>query len=142
MTQPFRALVFDAYGTLFNVHSVMTTCEALFPGKGRELSQLWRAKQLEYTWIYAAMGSDASRPAPPFAELTRCSLEFALAASGCNPHLAPRLLDSARRLAPFAEVRENLSALRAGGARLAILSNADPETLEGLVEHAGLSGQF
>lgn len=142
MADPSPIFVFDAYGTLFDVHSAMRDNAGALGANAQRFSDVWRAKQLEYTWIYAAMGCNASRPAPPFVELTRSSLEFALAASGCALDLAPRLLDSALRLAPFAEVPENLKLLRAGGARLAILSNADPDTLQGLVAHAGLSGQF
>ena len=63
-----EALVFDAYGTLYDVHSVQGRCESFFPGKGARLSQLWRAKQLEYTWLrsqmrrYAPFSAVSSRP--------------------------------------------------------------------------------
>ena len=53
---PLRALVFDAYGTLFDVHSISLDCESLFPGKGADLSRLWRNKQLEYSWLRSLMG--------------------------------------------------------------------------------------
>ena len=56
LPQALKALVFDAYGTLFDVHSVVALGEQLFPGKGGALSQLWRAKQLEYTWLRSLMG--------------------------------------------------------------------------------------
>ena len=67
-----RAFVFDAYGTLFDVHSVQARGEVLWPGKGAALSQLWRAKQLEYTWQRSLMGRYA-----PFSQVTREALEFA-----------------------------------------------------------------
>ena len=51
-----KAFVFDAYGTLFDVHSVVTTCDRLFPARGTELSRLWRQKQLEYSWLRSLMG--------------------------------------------------------------------------------------
>jgi 2-haloacid dehalogenase len=56
MALPVRALVFDAYGTLFDLLAVRTRAEELFPGKGTELSQIWRAKQLEYSWLRTLMG--------------------------------------------------------------------------------------
>ena len=59
------ALVFDAYGTLFDVHSVQARCDSLWPGKGAQLSQLWRAKQLEYTWLRSLM-----RRYAPFSQVT------------------------------------------------------------------------
>src|SRR6185295_6357871 len=66
-----RALVFDAYGTLFDVHSVQARCEILWPGKGALLSQVWRAKQLEYTWQRSLMGRYA-----PFSQVTEEALLF------------------------------------------------------------------
>src|SRR3954466_15095667 len=70
--QNLRALVFDAYGTLFDVHSVAQRCESFWPGKGALLSQAWRAKQLEYTWLRSLM-----RRYRPFSEVTREALAFA-----------------------------------------------------------------
>src|SRR5476649_771440 len=66
------ALVFDAYGTLFDVHSVLARCEAFWPGMGARLSQLWRAKQLEYTWQRSLMGRYA-----PFSQVTGDALLYA-----------------------------------------------------------------
>ena len=68
-----HALAFDAYGTLFDVHSVIATCNELFPGKGPALSQLWRAKQLEYTWLRSLMGAHAD-----FWQVTGESLDYAM----------------------------------------------------------------
>jgi 2-haloacid dehalogenase len=56
MTSNIRAIAFEAYGTLFDVHSVIALCNRLFPDQGTELSKLWRAKQLEYTWLRSLMG--------------------------------------------------------------------------------------
>src|ERR1044072_9334448 len=72
-----EALVFDAYGTLFDLHSVMRRCEALFPGRHAALSQLWRAKQLEYTWLRSLM-----RRYAPFSTVTREALAHACEALG------------------------------------------------------------
>jgi len=72
-----EALVFDAYGTLFDVHSVMRRCEDLFPGRHAALSQLWRAKQLEYTWLRSLM-----RRYAPFSTVTRQALAHACEALG------------------------------------------------------------
>ena len=72
-----EAVVFDAYGTLYDVHSVMRRCEACFPGKGAALSQLWRAKQLEYTWQRSLMQRYA-----PFSSVTRDALRYSCAALG------------------------------------------------------------
>lgn len=137
---PSPIFVFDAFGTLFDVHSAMRAhANALGPNAQR-FSDIWRAKQLEYTWIYAGIGEGA--PAPVFRAITEQSLDYALAVTDLAPSLAPRLLESYRRLAAFPEVSASLAAAKARGARLAILSNADPDQLDELVAHAGLSGLF
>ena len=74
MTPP-RAFVFDAYGTLFDVHSVVELCDKLWPGKGLLLSQLWRAKQLEYSWLRSLM-----RRYQDFSKVTEAALGYACAA--------------------------------------------------------------
>lgn len=134
MTQPLRALVFDAYGTLFNVHSVMTTCEALFPGKGRELSQLWRAKQLEYSWLRSLMGRYVD-----FNQVTRESLQFAcqaLALTYSDTALA-ELNQAYRTLALFDDTFPTLQQLRRQhpAVKLAILSNGAAEMLNAVVAY-------
>ena len=127
-----EALVFDAYGTLFDVHSVMRRCEALFPGRHAALSQLWRAKQLEYTWLRSLMGRYED-----FESVTRAaliyscrSLELALDDRSCQS-----LMEEYRHLSPYAEVRSTLQSLR--GSKLAILSNGSPEMLQAVVRDAG-----
>src|SRR5919109_5012424 len=74
---PAEAFVFDAYGTLFDVHSVVQRCETCWPGKGAAVSQLWRAKQLEYTWQRSLMQRYV-----PFSTVTREALAYACAALG------------------------------------------------------------
>ncbi len=134
MTQPLRALVFDAYGTLFNVHSVMTTCEALFPGKGRELSQLWRAKQLEYSWLRSLMGRYVD-----FNQVTRESLQFACQALTLtySDTVLAELNQAYRTLALFDDTFPTLQQLRRQhpAVKLAILSNGAAEMLNAVVAY-------
>jgi 2-haloacid dehalogenase len=125
------ALVFDAYGTLFDVHSVETTADRLFPGRGSALSQLWRAKQLEYTWLQSLMQSPLQRR-EDFAAVTAHALDYAAEALGLPLAAAARhrLLDAYLDLAPFADVEPALARL-APLPRL-ILSNGTREMLEPL----------
>src|SRR5438128_802531 len=83
------ALVFDAYGTLFDVQSVATLAERLFPGHGAALSQLWRTKQLEYTWLQSLMLSPTQRR-EDFAAITAHALDYAVEARGLPLHVAAR----------------------------------------------------
>lgn len=137
MADAIHAVVFDAYGTLFDVHSVVRRCEEHFPGKGTALSQLWRSKQLEYTWLRSLMGRYAD-----FASVTRAAVRFACRTLGLPLSEATEaaLMDEYLRLAPYPEVRTALEAL--GGRRLAILSNGSPGMLEPLVANAGLAPLF
>lgn len=132
------ALVFDAYGTLFDVHSVTRRAESLFPGKGAAISAAWRSKQLEYTWLRTLMGRYED-----FSRVTRSSLEWALDSLGLESDEAAQraLLEEYRRLALFPEVRGALESL-AATRPLAILSNGHPEMLDAVVDHSGLRGLF
>jgi 2-haloacid dehalogenase len=134
---PSPAFVFDAYGTLFDVHSVIALCDQLWPGKGAALSQLWRAKQLEYTWQRSLM-----RRYENFNSVTEAGLGYACAALGLqlDEERRRRLTDAYLALATFPEVGEALAALKAMKLRLAILSNGSPAMLRPVVAHAGLSG--
>jgi len=125
------ALVFDAYGTLYDVHSVARRCESCFAGKGTQLSQLWRAKQLEYTWQRSLMQRYA-----PFSQVTREALAYACAALGLDaaPHAAA-LMAEYLHLAPFPEVPAALERLKM---KRAILSNGSPDLLDPLVRNSGL----
>jgi len=129
-----KAVVFDAYGTLFDVHSVVTLADGLFPGRGAELSRLWRAKQLEYTWLRSLMGSYAD-----FAAVTRAALEFACAALNLplGPETADNLMAAYDKLALFPDARNALAAL--SGLKLAILSNGSRTMLDPLVRNAKLN---
>jgi 2-haloacid dehalogenase len=132
-------VVFDAYGTLFDVHSVASLAEQLFPGKGDALSQLWRQKQLEYSWLRTMSGRYK-----PFWEITRDALRFAAArlALRLAPELEVRLMNQYASLSAFPENLEALRALRAAGLPLGILSNGNREMIEVSVRSAGMSGLF
>ena len=129
---PIEALVFDAYGTLFDVHSVVRRCESLWPGKGAQLSQLWRAKQLEYTWQRSLMQRYA-----PFSTVTRAALAYACEALGLEltAERMEALMGEYLRLSPYPDVP---TAIRQLVSRKAILTNGSPDMIEPLVEHSGL----
>jgi 2-haloacid dehalogenase len=128
-----EALVFDAYGTLFDVHSVQARGEVLWPGKGAALSQLWRAKQLEYTWQRSLMGRYA-----PFSQITVEALLYACEFLGLKIDEKEKqtLMDEYRRLALYPDV---VPAMRKFKSRKrAILSNGSPDMLGPLVAQSGL----
>jgi 2-haloacid dehalogenase len=127
-----QAFVFDAYGTLFDVQSVAARCESCWPGKGAQLSQLWRAKQLEYTWQRSLMQRYA-----PFSTVTREALAYACEALKLELSVAQMegLMGEYHRLATYPDVA---SALERLGAKRAILSNGSPDMLGPLVEHSRL----
>lgn len=138
MGNGISALVFDAYGTLFDVHSVTRLAEAFFPGRGAQLSAAWRGKQLEYTWQRSLMGRYED-----FSRVTRSALEWAVESLGLGAEEAQLrgLVDEYRRLAPFPEVPAALDEL-SKHRPLAILSNGHPEMLEALIEGSGLRYRF
>jgi 2-haloacid dehalogenase len=128
-----RALVFDAYGTLYDIQSVLAKAEALCPGKGEVITQVWRLKQLEYTWLRSLM-----QEYQDFWEVTGAALDFALRAAGVETKDATRepLMENYLHLDPYPEAREALAAL--AGHKLAILSNGSPRMLQELVRNSGL----
>jgi 2-haloacid dehalogenase len=136
---PLDALVFDAYGTLFDVHAVIDRCERFWPGKGAQLSQLWRTKQLEYSWLRSLMGRYQ-----PFAAVTREALGYACEALGLalEDKQAEALMDEYLNLAPYPDVPDALPKLRQGGRKLAILTNGSPDMIETLVKNRGLQASF
>jgi 2-haloacid dehalogenase len=130
--------VFDAYGTLFDVHSAVGRYRDEVGPKADLLSAIWRAKQLEYTWIHARVERHTT-----FAALTEQSLDFAIAAiGGVQKGLREELLSAYRALLPYPEVPDVLDDLKGSGARLAILSNGDPEMLDAAIHQAGFDGVF
>ncbi|MGB6287194.1 MAG: haloacid dehalogenase type II [Xanthobacteraceae bacterium] len=131
-----KALVFDAYGTLYDAHSVQAKTEELCPGKGDLITQIWRLKQLEYTWLQTALQGYRD-----FGFITEASLVFSLRAAGIEPseNIIKPLLDKYLDLDPFPEAKEALGALkRRGGYQLAILSNGSAVMLTALVKNSGL----
>ena len=132
-----RAVVFDAYGTLFDVYSVGLLAEQLFPGRGEALGVLWRDKQIEYTRLVSMSGRYR-----PFWELTRAGLRFAAQRLGLSLDTAAeeRLMNQYRHLSAFPENLDVLRELKARRVPAAILSNGDPEMLGVAVKSAGLSG--
>jgi 2-haloacid dehalogenase len=126
------ALVFDAYGTLFDVHAVIARCERFWPGRGAALSQLWRQKQLEYSWQRSLMGRYA-----PFSELTRDALAYGCEALGLalDDKQAKALMEEYLNLAPYPDVPDALDQLKADGRKLAILTNGSPDMIEPLVRN-------
>ena len=130
-----RAVLFDAYGTLFDVHSVVLLAEQLFPGQGERLALLWRDKQIDYTRLLTLSGRYQ-----PFWAVTRAGLRYAaerlgLALDGATEE---RLMNQYRHLSAFPENREVLAALKQRGIPAGILSNGDPEMLAVAVKSAGL----
>lgn len=139
MTQTIQAVAFDAYGTLFDVHSVATLAEQLFPGRGAELSKTWRQKQLEYSWLRTM-----SARYKPFGEITRDALRYSARALGVVLDVAAedRLMSQYASLSAFPENLGALRALREAGLPLAILTNGTPEMVDISVKSAGMQGFF
>lgn len=143
-----QAVLFDAYGTLFDVHSVALLAEQLFPGQGRALSVLWRDKQIEYTRLVTTCNDGAHYR--PFWELTRCALEYAInfvamnsygtSGNGSFDAATEQLLNAYRSLSAFPENRAVLQALRDAGVPTGILSNGDGDMLTLALQSSGLHG--
>lgn len=134
-----QAVVFDAYGTLFDVYSVGALAEQLFPGKGESLTALWRLKQIEYTLLRTL--SDRYKP---FLEVTEDGLVYAARKLGLdmNPSQQRQLMNQYACLSPFPENGAALKALRALGVPTAVLSNGTPEMLNVAIRSAGMHDLF
>ena len=131
-----RAVLFDAYGTLFDVYSVGVVAERLFPGMGERLAIVWRDKQIEYTRLSSMSGQARS-----FRDCTRAGLRYAarrfeLALDDARER---ELMGAYERLSPFAENHAVLVELRRRGVRAGVLSNGDPDMLAAVVRHAGFT---
>ena len=126
-------LLFDAYGTLWDVHSLMKRCESCWPGKGMQVSHVWRAKQLEATWLRSLMGRYV-----PFSTVTREALAFACETLqiSLQPDHETELMAAYRQLTPFPDVADAM--MRKSAPKTGILSNGSPDMLEPLVRHSGL----
>lgn len=128
------AYVFDAYGTLFDVHAAVRRHAAAIGPDSQALSEIWRTKQLEYSWVRTLTGAYAD-----FWQLTEQALDFAFSrVPSANRALRGDLLDAYLRLDCYPEVPSVLKTLKASGARLAILSNGSPAMLDPIVRAAAL----
>ncbi len=139
MASPYKAVVFDAYGTLFDVHSVASLGEQLFPGKGDALSQLWRQKQLEYSWLRAMSGKYK-----PFWEITADALAFSAKKLelGMSAEQQSQLMNQYSSLSAFPENIEALKAMKAAGLKLGILTNGNIDMIAVSVRSSGMNGLF
>ena len=128
-----KAIVFDAYGTLFDIQSVAAVTEQAFPGYGEIITQIWRIKQLEYTWLRSLM-----RRYQDFAVVTRDSLAYTLRVLGLahDEDVFERIMDKYLHLDLYPDARPALAAMR--DRKLAILSNGSPAMLNTLVVNSGL----
>src|SRR5215813_4128420 len=135
---PIDAVVFDAYGTLFDVNSAAARWREALGPQADAFSATWRRKQLEYSWLRSLMGAHAD-----FWRVTTEALDYACEWHGiADTTLRERLLRTYRELSAYPEVPAMLQALRAGDFRMAILSNGAPDMLRAAVEAAGLAAQF
>lgn len=132
-----KAVVFDAYGTLYDIQSVAAMTEQAFPGYGETVTQIWRIKQLEYTWLRSLMGRYES-----FWTVTRDSLEYTLSCLGLKDDGAffDRIMDKYLHLDPYADAKQTLASLK--NFRLAILSNGNQSMLDALVRNTGLDSHL
>lgn len=133
-----RACVFDAYGTIFDFSSAAARCPRVPEDKRAALTELWRDKQLQYTWLRSLQRRYAD-----FWQVTEDALDFALESLGlADPALRAALLDLYRSLAAFPEVPDVLRRVRSAGYVSAILSNGSPAMLDAAIRSAGLDGAF
>jgi len=133
-----KAVIFDAYGTLFDVHSAVARHMAEVGPDAARFSEIWRAKQLEYSWVLSL----ANRY-EPFWTLTEKALDYAFARfPQIDRSVRPLLLEAYRTLDAYPEVRHTLRALRALNLKTGILSNGDPGMLNAAVASAGLADDF
>jgi 2-haloacid dehalogenase len=128
-----NAVVFDAYGTLYDVQSVAAVTEDAFPGYGEIITQIWRIKQLEYSWLRSLM-----RRYEDFSVVTRDSLAYTLRCLGLQSDAGDfeRIMDKYLHLDLYPDATATLSRLK--GRKLAILSNGSPDMLDALVRNSGL----
>ena len=136
MEGPIKALAFDAYGTLFDVFSVTSLCEQMFPGHGAALAMMWRAKQLQYTLLRSMMDRYKD-----FWQVTQDGLVYSAHSLKLDltADTRARLMDAYLTLAAFPDVRPGLQQLKAQGLRLAILSNGEPMMLQSAAKSAGIT---
>jgi 2-haloacid dehalogenase len=134
-----QAIVFDAYGTLFDVYSIGALAEKVFPARGEALAELWRDKQIEYTRLRTMCSMYK-----PFWEVTQDALVFACRKLKLNLTLDAQnmLMSQYAKLKAFPENLPVLQQLKTMGLKLAILSNGNPQMLDSAAEASGMSGVF
>jgi 2-haloacid dehalogenase len=130
---PIKAIVFDAYGTLYDVQTVSAVTDKAFPGFGDYITQVWRMKQLEYTWLRTMMGDYQD-----FWTCTRDALSYTLKTIGLTADQKhfDEIAEAYNNLKPYPDAKDALMALK--GYRLAILSNGSPGMLDALTKNSGL----
>lgn len=134
MIEDIKACVFDAYGTLFDVHSPVARSAEALGEKADPLSRLWREKQLQYTWLRSLMGHHAD-----FWQVTADALDYAMTATGIDDRsMRGQLLESYMTPDAYGDAPPALSELKARGKRTAILSNGSPAMLESATTSSGL----
>jgi 2-haloacid dehalogenase len=135
----FRGIVFDLYGTLYNVQSVAGICDQAYPGKGAAMAQLWRQKQLEYTWLRSLMERYVN-----FETVTDDALRFTCAALELplEADMARVLADQYLRLEPHPDTTDALHRLKDAGIPLAIISNGSHKSIAHVVNHSGMGWAF
>ena len=132
-----KAIIFDAYGTLFDVNSAAEKCKSKIGDKWESFANYWRKTQLEYTWLRSLMGRHKD-----FWQITEDSLDKSMRAFNIDKAMKNELLDLYRILTPYPEVKETLEKLKEKKYKLAILSNGTPSLLNELVKSNGLQNLF
>ena len=132
-----KAVVFDAYGTLFDVNSAAEKCKDKIGAKWETFANFWRTTQLEYTWLRSLMKRHKN-----FWDITEDSLDKSMKVFNINKNMKSELLSLYKILSPYPEVREVLEDLKKKNFKLAILSNGTPDLLNELVENNKLNNLF
>ncbi len=132
-----KAIVFDAYGTLFDVNSAAEKCKGKIGDKWEAFSYFWRATQLEYTWLRSLMKRHKD-----FWQITEESLDKSMKVFNIDKNMKNELLNLYKILSPYPEVKEILENLKNKNFKLAILSNGTPALLKGLVKSNNLNNLF
>ncbi|MBD1155692.1 haloacid dehalogenase type II [Pelagibacterales bacterium SAG-MED16] len=128
-----KAIIFDAYGTLFDVNSAAEKCKNKIGSKWESFSNYWRTTQLEYTWLRSIMKRHKD-----FWEITEDSLDKSMKVFNINTNMKSELLDLYKILSPYPEVKETLQLLKEKNYKLSILSNGTPSLLNELVSSNNL----
>ena len=132
-----KAIIFDAYGTLFDVNSAAEKCKDKIGDKWKPFANFWRTTQLEYTWLRSLMKRHKD-----FWQVTEDSLDKSMKAFNIEPSMKDELLNLYKVLSPFEEVPEVLKTLKEKNFKLAVLSNGTPTLLKELVKSNNLDNVF